>query len=126
MHKTILRGLTALLAFLFLAQGVRWLVAPATQAESLGMPLLDGVAASTQIGDLGAFFFAAGAYMAYALWTRKHDWLVVPASLFAAAALFRTLAWALGHAAFTAQFIVPEVVMAVVLMATLRVHREAA
>ena len=36
--------------------GLRWLVDPSGAAAGIGMPVLDGLARSSQIGDLGAFF----------------------------------------------------------------------
>lgn len=124
MLATVLRVLSGIIAFLFLAQGLRWILQPAVQAESLGMPLLEGVGASTQIGDLAAFFFACGAFTAYALATRSYQWLIPPTALFLGAAVFRTLAALFGHAAFAAEFIVPELVMAAILFGTLRVSTQ--
>jgi hypothetical protein len=42
----------------FTLQGTAWLVVPERAAGSLGMPLLTGLARSTQIGDFAAFFVA--------------------------------------------------------------------
>ena len=53
----ILRILSGLIAILFLANGIQWIFFPANVAESLRMPLLEGAAASTQIGDLGKIAF---------------------------------------------------------------------
>ena len=58
--KKIFRVLSALVGLILLASGLRWLLAPATAAQMIGMPLfLDGTAASSQIGDIGAFFLTA-------------------------------------------------------------------
>ena len=43
-----------------LLTGLRWLTDPAGAAENLYMPLLDGAARSTQVGDLTAFFITGG------------------------------------------------------------------
>ena len=36
----------------------RWQTTPELSANSLGMPLLEGLGRSTQIGDFSAFFFS--------------------------------------------------------------------
>ncbi|MBQ0759812.1 MAG: hypothetical protein KBT72_09165, partial [Zhongshania sp.] len=65
----LLRIIVALPAILFLMIGVRWAVDPAAAAESLGMPLLDGLARSSQMADTGAFFIALGLMILSALLT---------------------------------------------------------
>ena len=60
MYKA-LRFISALPALLFMLIGVRWLTTPEAVAAEFGMPLLEGLGRSTQIGDLGAFFVAGGA-----------------------------------------------------------------
>ena len=59
MNKVI-RVIVALSGILFVIIGFRWLVDPARVAKSLGMPLLEGLGRSSQIGDFGAFFTAGG------------------------------------------------------------------
>ena len=41
-------------------QGIGWLVVPDRAAAGLGMPVLDGLARSTQFGDFAAFFLTLG------------------------------------------------------------------
>lgn len=118
---TLLRVLAALPALVFLLHGVGWILQPASVAESLGMPLLGGVGASTQIGDFASFFFVNGALIAYGLYSGRTAFLVAPACMIAGAAVFRTLAALLGHAEFAPEFIVPEVVMSAILFAAARV-----
>ena len=57
MQRTI-RIVAALPGVLFAIQGLNWIIDPSAAAEGLGMPLLEGIGRSTQIGDLAAFFFA--------------------------------------------------------------------
>ena len=57
---TLLRTITILLGLGLLLIGLGWWVHPAAAAEMLGASLLDGTGRSTQIGDSGAFFVAAG------------------------------------------------------------------
>ena len=59
--KNVLRVVAGLFGALFLINGLQWIITPATIAEQLGMPLLEGVGLSTQIGDMGSFFITVGA-----------------------------------------------------------------
>ena len=126
MLAKIVRIAAAIPGFVFIGHGIGWVVAPEAVAESLGMPLLEGVAASTQIGDLASFFFVTGCAIVYGVVARSAPFLVLPACTIAAAAVFRSLAAALGHADFAPDFIVPEVVMAVLLFAAARIVPQAA
>jgi hypothetical protein len=110
-----MRLLVLLLGVGFLLQGFGWIIAPARAAESLGMPLLDGLGRSTQVGDFAAFFLAAGATMIVGSRSGHARLLVVPAGMLAAAAIVRTLAWLVHGAAFATTFIPVEVVAAVLL-----------
>ena len=53
---TVIKGLSGLFGALLLLIGARWLIDPAGAAAGLDLPLLEGAARSTQIGDLAAFF----------------------------------------------------------------------
>ena len=59
--KNVLRIVAGLFGALFLISGLQWIIAPARIAEQLGMPLLEGVGLSAQIGDMGSFFITVGA-----------------------------------------------------------------
>ena len=115
MNKS-LRLLLALPAILFMVLGLRWVVAPAGMAAELGMPLLEGVGLSTQIGDLGAFFFAGGLFVLIAVVTQKRSWFYAPALLLGFTALFRVLAWLLHDAAFALDMILVEVILTAMLL----------
>ena len=99
----------------FLLQGLVWIAAPRMAATNLGMPLLDGLGRSTQIGDFAAFFLIAGATMLAGSRRGHERLLVVPAALFGCAAAGRTIAWLVHGAAFAGLFIAVEVVAAVLL-----------
>src|SRR5271165_4403529 len=118
--RSPLRIATMLLGALFALQGVVWIADPRRAAAGLGMSLLDGVARSTQIGDLSALFLTAGATMLVGARPGSARLLYVPMGLFGVAAVARTLAWALHGAAFAAMFIAIEVVMAALLLAAAR------
>lgn len=116
----ILRIVVALIGLLFILLGIRWLVDPSGSAADLGMPLLEGIGRSTQIGDLGAFFFSGGLMVVIGLLSNQRSWLYAPALLVASTAVFRVIAWLAHDAAFATQQIVVEVVISALLIAAAR------
>lgn len=104
------RILPGVLGAFFLLQGLMWLANPSGAAEGLGMPLLDGVARSSQIGDVSGFFLCLGGFALYGAVRRNPDFLRCAGALVGSVAITRTIAWAAHGAAFTTQFIVIEVV----------------
>jgi len=106
-HRRLRMMLRVLSAF-FTLQGVLWLIAPQRAASGLGMPLLDGLARSTQIGDFAAFFLAAGVFMLLGIQPGRARLLYFPAALIGGAAATRTIAWLLHGAAFAWLFIAIE------------------
>jgi len=122
--KNVLSVIIALPAVMFIMTGLRWLVDPATAATQFGMPLLDGIGLSTQIGDLAAFFIAGGMFVFIALITSKRSWYYPPIMLVGFTALFRILAWLLHDATLAVQMIVPEIVIAMLLLAASRIIPE--
>tara|TARA_R110002110_G_scaffold14698_1_gene67660 strand:+ start:86682 stop:87062 length:381 start_codon:yes stop_codon:yes gene_type:complete len=115
-----LRVIICLPALLFVVMGLAWLVKPASMAASLGMPLLDGLGRSTQIGDLGAFFFAGGTMVFMGVITHERAWLQAPALLLGATAIFRTLAWLIHDATLAIPQIAVEVVICLLLLYAVR------
>lgn len=112
-----MRIATTLLGVFFTLQGLGWLAAPRRAAAGLGMPLLDGLGRSTQIGDFASFFLVAGVLMLAGSRPGSAHLLAVPGAMLAMAAVARTLAWALHGAAFAAAFIAIEVAAAALLFA---------
>ena len=96
-------------------QAISWLMDPKGAAEGLGMPLLDGVARSTQIGDMTSFFVALFVMVLLGAIRKNATWLGAAAMVLGGAAIFRTTAWMFHGAELATQFIVPEVVLAAVL-----------
>ena len=101
MQKT-LRIVVALPGVMFLASGLNWLFWPESAAQGLGLPLLDGIARSTQIGDIGSFFFGTSAMILTGSITARPTWLYAAAMLLGGAAAMRVAAWALHGADFAA------------------------
>ena len=112
----LLRVLVALPAILFVVMGLRWITDPSGAAGSLGMPLLDGVGRSSQIGDLGALFFTMGLMMLIALVTSIRSWFYAPALMLSVVAIFRLLAWLFFDAALAPQMIAVEVIVAALVL----------
>lgn len=116
MRDKIITFAAGLLGVLLLGIGVRWLVDPAGAAPLIGMEVLQGVAGSSQIGDLGAFFLVAGAFALLGLITRNATLLYTPAALVGVAAVFRTVAGTLDGVAFTPDIIVGELIMCAIFL----------
>ena len=112
----VIRGVAGLLGLMFLVMGLRWLVDPGGAAGEIGLPLQEGLAMSSQIGDLGAFFMVTGGFALLGAITRNATLLYTPAALLGVAALFRLLAWQLHEAALATEFILFELVACAVLL----------
>ncbi len=95
----------------FLVTGLRFAVSPAGAAKGLAMPLLDGAARSSQIGDVGALFLGMGLMMLTALVTLERTWFIAPAILLLLIAILRVLAWLFHGAALMMPMIMPEIVI---------------
>jgi hypothetical protein len=80
------------------------------------MPLLDGLARSTQVGDFTSFFLALGTMGVLGAVRQSPTWLRGAAMLLGGAAAMRTLAWAAHGADFATEFILIETVAAAVLL----------
>ncbi len=115
MSKAI-RALALLPALAFLFTGLNWLTQPEAAAASLGLPLLDGVARSSQIGDMAAFFLSGSFMIFIGLVTNKRIWLQAPAMVIGLTAICRVLAWLLHDAALPMNLIAPEVVFSLILL----------
>jgi hypothetical protein len=111
-----LKVIVALPGILFLVIGLRWLIAPAGVAAEFGMPLLDGLGRSTQIGDLAAFFVGGGVMILLGVFTQHKTWFLAAAMILGLTAAFRLVAWQVHGASFAAQQIAVEVVVAALLL----------
>jgi len=112
----ILRVIVALPGILFVVTGLRWLVDPSAAAAQLGMPLLDGVGRSSQIGDMSGFFLTLGIIILIALITSKRSWYYPAIILLVITAIGRVLAWLVHDAALAVDMIAPEVIIACLLL----------
>jgi hypothetical protein len=112
--------MVALPGILFVMMGLNWIVKPADAAAQLGMPLLDGLARGSQIGDIGALFLSMGLMILLALVTGRRSWFYAPALVLSLVALFRLLAWILHDASLAPQMVVVEVAVALLLLLSAR------
>jgi hypothetical protein len=112
----ILKVIIAIPALLFILIGIGWLLEPAQVAIRFGMPLLDGLGGSTQIGDLGAFFMGGGVIVIIGLVTEKREWFYAAALLLAGAAFFRTASWVLHDMPFATEQIAIEVILTALML----------
>ncbi len=114
--KNVLRIVAGLVGICFFFIGLQWIISPANVAEFLGMPLLEKVGRSTQIGDLGSFFITVGAMTLIGAITTTRHWFYAPSMLLLVAALYRTLSTLLHGAPFVMSAIVFEVSVGLFLM----------
>ena len=112
----VLRVIVALPGILFVVTGLRWLVDPAAAAAQFGMPLLDGLGRSSQIGDMASFFLTLGVLILIALISAKRVWYYPPIMLLAFTAIGRILAWLVHDAAPAVEMIAPEIIIACLLL----------
>ena len=115
MKKTI-RIVAALPGIMFFLIGLQWMFSPTAAAKAIGMELLDGMARSSQIGDLGSFFFAGSCIILLGVYTLNRTWFFASAMLVGGAAVIRTMAWALHDAPLATQSIAIEVVICIIML----------
>jgi hypothetical protein len=118
--RSALRIVTSLMGVGFALQGVGWLVDPERAAATLGMPVLDGLARSTQFGDFAAFFLTLGLSILAGSVTGRVRLLYFPAALLGCAAFGRIVAWAAHGATFATTFILVEIVASLLLLVAAR------
>jgi uncharacterized membrane protein YoaK (UPF0700 family) len=106
----LLRIIIVIPAIIFVMTGIGYILDPANTAAQFGMPLLEGLGRSTQIGTLAAFFFTAGFCVLLATTTGNRFWYYPAAMLTGLTAIFRVIAWLLHDATLATDQILPEVV----------------
>jgi len=111
-----LRIVVGLVGVFFTLQALQWIFFPQAAAEGLGMPLLDGVGRSTQVGDIGALFATIGGASLLGAVRQSPTWLRAGALMLGSAATIRILAWAFHDAAFAVPFIPVEIVVCALLL----------
>jgi hypothetical protein len=112
----VLKMLAGLTALPMLAIGLAWAIMPAKAAEAIKLPLLEGEALGTQIGDGGALFLSIGLMIIAALFTGRRILFQIPAMMFMGIAFLRILAHFVHGADLTMPFVVIEAVSAGILL----------
>lgn len=113
MH-VIFRILSIFGAFFFLYAGANWVFDPVEAAAMFQMPLLTGIGASSQIGDIGALFLTLSFFLFFGQLRGKSHWFYAASLMLGIIAVVRCLAWAQGYADFAPRPIVSEIVMLVI------------
>lgn len=113
--STPLRIVVGISGVMFGLQALGWIFDPARAAEGLGMPLLDGLARSTQVGDFSAFFVSLSVLILLGAVQQRAHWLWAGALMLGSAAVLRTLAWAAHGADLATTFIAIELAFAALL-----------
>lgn len=122
----VLSVVVALPGIMFIVTGLRWLVDPSAAAAQFGMPLLEGLGRSSQIGDMASFFLTLGTLILIALITAKRVWYYPPIMLLTVTAAGRILAWLVHDAAPAIEMIAPEIIIAcLLLLASRRLAQQA-
>lgn len=116
----VLKVLVLLPALLFMVTGLRWLVAPAGVAPDFGLTLGEGVALSSQVGDMAGFFLTLGSCMLIALISGRRSWYYPAIMLLAITAVGRIVAWMVHDATLALNLIAPEVVVSIILLVASR------
>ena len=111
---SILRLLSVTAGIPIFANGVMFMFDPETAARQLGMPLLEGMARSTQIGDFGSFFLCSSIAAFFGAWNRSPLMLYMAAFLIGGAAVCRIIASVLHDAPFATTFIAVELILAAI------------
>lgn len=114
--NNILRVIVTFPGLFFAGTGIQWLMNPEAAGATIGLPMLEGMALSSQMGDTGSFFMATGVMILLGVATLNRVWFLAPAMLVGGAAIFRIVAWSLHGAALPIEVIVFEAVIAALLV----------
>lgn len=114
MQAKLAKGLSLLCSLVLIASGARWLVDPQGAAAGLGMPLMEGVALSTQAGDIGALLFFSGLLAVIGVIKNTPSYCYSAGTLMGGVAIFRVLTTVTIGAALATTLIAVEVVFAVI------------
>lgn len=117
----VARGFLVFVAFVFLLLGLRWWLDPAGASSEFGMTLSSGVGLSTEVGDISSLFLTGSLFTFISVARRESQWLYAPLALVVLAASGRIIAWLLHDAAFATQFILTEVVIALIALYAIKV-----
>ena len=107
----VLQIIAGVFAAFFTLMALRWVFDPSGAAEAIQMTLLDGAARSSQIGDIGAMFFAMAGFSAYGVWKKRAEFLFAASFVIGAAAVLRIIASLVHGAPLLVEVIIFELVV---------------
>ena len=113
MKMNIVRVASVLPGIMMGLNGVSWLLQPAEAAKGLGMPLLDDIGRSTQIGDLGALFWGTAILIFVGAIRAQSQWIYSAALFLGLAATIRIYSAVVLGAGMATTFITVELVMTI-------------
>ncbi|MFT7244889.1 MAG: hypothetical protein ACI82A_002253 [Candidatus Azotimanducaceae bacterium] len=110
MGRIIVRILAVLPGLPMLVIGLSLVLQPAVALDAINMPLLEGLALSSQLGDLTSFFLCCAAFIFMGAYHGAPRWLYAGAALIFVAAIARIYAWQVHGAGFPPEPIAVEVI----------------
>jgi hypothetical protein len=108
--RTIVRILAVIPGLPMLVIGLSLILQPAVALEAIHMPLLEGLALSTQLGDLTSFFLCSAVFIFMGAYHGSPRWLYAGAALIFVAALARIYAWQVHGAGLPPEPIAVEII----------------
>jgi hypothetical protein len=95
---------------------ILFVVDPAKVTADLGMPLLDGLARSTQLADLGALFLFGAILIFHGVLKSEGLYLRIGSLLLGLIAVLRVVAWGVNGAELATILIITELVLVIWLL----------
>lgn len=117
MGKIVVRILAVVPGLPMLIIGLSLVLQPAVGLNAINMPLLEGLALSTQLGDLTSFFLCSAAFIFMGAYHGAPRWLYAGAALIFVAALARFYAWLVHGAGLPPEPIAVEIISTIWLVA---------
>ncbi len=110
MNPNIIKVIAALPGVPMLLIALGLIAQPEDALSSLSMPMLEGAALSTQLGDMTSFFLCTGVFIFIGAFRAIPQWLYAGAALLIVTAVARTYAWLVHGAALSVEPIAVEVI----------------
>ena len=116
MRNIIARFLCLVPSLIFLSNAYSWVTNPSKASSDLGMPYLEGIGRSSQIGDFSAFFIGIGIFCFIGGIFKNISFLIAAIIILISAAAMRIIAWQLYSASFATLYIAVEIVSSIMLL----------
>ena len=116
MRNIIARFLCLVPSIIFLSNAYSWVTNPSKASSDLGMPYLEGIGRSSQIGDFSAFFIGVGIFCFIGGIFKNISFLIAAIIILISAAAMRIIAWQLYSASFATLFVAVEIISSIMLL----------